>query len=417
MLSVVPAVIGLTIWVGRKVRSHTKDAQSQLSRSTVLAEESFQGIQTVKAYSSEIFEKNRYNSSLISFLRIFIKRAQVRALLVSAIMAGLFSAIVVVLWYGMTLVQTGSLTLGELTAFVIYTVFAGGAANVVSDVYSQFQKAAGIGERITEMLQKEKEHLGDTTSWGGLKINGEVEFENVSFNYPTRHNIIVLNNISFKVRKGERVALVGPSGSGKTTITALLFRFFDTTKGRILIDGKNINSYPLAMFRKECAIVQQDVYLFGRTIYENIVYGKPNATREDVIAAAKQANAHEFVSRIPEQYDALVGERGIQLSGGQKQRIAIARAILRNPKILILDEATSALDSESEKQVQTALELLMENRTSIIISHRLSTIRTADNILVLDHGNMIEQGTHDELNKKQDGVYKNLSYLQTTSAT
>ncbi|WP_343594107.1 ABC subfamily B transporter ATP-binding protein, partial [Flavobacterium sp.] len=248
------------------------------------------------------------------------------------------------------------------------------------------------------------------------KIKGNVAFKNVAFSYPSRKEVQVLKDVNFNADFGQKIAIVGPSGAGKSTISSLLLRFYDITSGEIIVDGKNIHDYDLEDLRGNMSIVPQDVILFGGTIRENIAYGKPNASEEEIIAAAKQANALNFIDGFPEKFETLVGERGVKLSGGQRQRIAIARALLKNPSILILDEATSSLDSESEKLVQEALEVLMEGRTSIIIAHRLSTIRNADKILVLDNGKISEQGTHQELINLENGIYKNLSNLQFSNS-
>ena len=274
------------------------------------------------------------------------------------------------------------------------------------------QKAIGATERVFELLEEIPEKINSTENQNFPKIKGDVSFENVAFTYPSRKEIQVLKEVSFTALSGQKIAIVGPSGAGKSTIASLLLRFYDTTGGSITIDNKNMLDYDLEALRGNMSIVPQDVILFGGTIKENIAYGKPNATDEEIMLAAKQANALQFIQGFPEQFETVVGERGIKLSGGQRQRIAIARALLKNPSILILDEATSSLDSESEKLVQEALEILMEGRTSIIIAHRLSTIRSADQILVLDQGQITEKGTHQELIAIENGIYKNLSNLQ-----
>ena len=282
-------------------------------------------------------------------------------------------------------------------------------------LYAQIQKAIGATERVFELLEETPEKINSTHNTSSIeKIKGNVTFKNVAFSYPSRKEIKVLKNVNFTANFGQKIAIVGPSGTGKSTIASLLLRFYDIDSGEILIDGKNIYDLELENLRGNMSIVPQDVILFGGTIKENIAYGKPDATEEEILVAAKQANAFNFIEGFPEKFETIVGERGIKLSGGQRQRIAIARALLKNPSILILDEATSSLDSESEKLVQEALEILMQGRTSIIIAHRLSTIRTADQILVLDNGEITEQGTHQELIALENGKYKNLSNLQFT---
>jgi ABC-type multidrug transport system fused ATPase/permease subunit len=304
------------------------------------------------------------------------------------------------------------MTVGELISFVLYSTYVGASSGGIAELYTQIQKAVGATERVFELLEEKPEKINTVQSAVKEKIKGEVTFQNVAFTYPTRKEIQVLKDVSFKASFGQKIAIVGPSGAGKSTISSLLLRFYDIESGSILIDDKNIYEYDLENLRGNMSIVPQDVILFGGSIRENIAYGKPDATEEEIWNAAKQANALNFVNGFPEKFETIVGERGIKLSGGQRQRIAIARALLKNPSILILDEATSSLDSESEKLVQEALETLMEGRTSIIIAHRLSTIRNADTILVLDNGVVAEQGTHKELIEIENGIYKNLSNLQ-----
>jgi ABC-type multidrug transport system fused ATPase/permease subunit len=322
----------------------------------------------------------------------------------------LFGAIVAVVWYGVTLSISGEMSVGQLISFVLYSTFVGASFGGVAELYAQIQKAVGATERVFELLDETPEKINGTSNFE--KIQGNVTFQNVSFFYPSRPEIQVLKDVSFTANYGKKIAIVGPSGAGKSTISSLLLRFYDIAGGSILIDGKSIYDYDLESLRGNMSIVPQDVILFGGSIRENIAYGKPTATEEEILLAAKQANALDFVNGFPEKFDTLVGERGIKLSGGQRQRIAIARALLKNPSILILDEATSSLDSESEKLVQEALENLMEGRTSIIIAHRLATIRNADAILVLNDGVIAEQGTHKELLEIENGIYKNLSNLQ-----
>jgi ABC-type multidrug transport system fused ATPase/permease subunit len=291
-------------------------------------------------------------------------------------------------------------------------VFIGGSISGIADLYSDIQKSIGATENLLDILDETVEPLSLKESDKSKEFIGDVRFQNVSFSYPSRKDVIVLKDISFHVKKGEQVALVGPSGAGKSTISALLLRFYDPEGGKIIIDGKDAREYDLTELRGNMAIVPQEVLLFGGTIRENIEYGKPGASEKEILLAAQKANAMEFISSFPEGLETLVGERGIQLSGGQRQRIAIARAILKDPAILILDEATSSLDSENERLVQDALELLMEGRTSFVIAHRLSTIHKADKIIVIDHGVVREMGTHDELIAKEDGIYHQLTNLQ-----
>jgi ABC-type multidrug transport system fused ATPase/permease subunit len=304
------------------------------------------------------------------------------------------------------------MSVGQLISFVLYSTFVGASFGGIAELYAQIQKAVGATERVFELLEEIPEKIKNTISNSNEKIKGDVSFNKVAFYYPSRKEIQVLKEVSFNANFGQKIAIVGPSGAGKSTIASLLLRFYDINGGEISIDGKNIYDYDLETLRGNMSIVPQDVILFGGTIRENIAYGKPNATEDEIIKASKQANAYQFIKGFPEKFETIVGERGIKLSGGQRQRIAIARALLKNPRILILDEATSSLDSESEKLVQEALEILMGGRTSIIIAHRLSTIRSADQIIVLDDGTIKEKGTHQELITLENGIYKNLSNLQ-----
>jgi ABC-type multidrug transport system fused ATPase/permease subunit len=308
----------------------------------------------------------------------------------------------------------GLLSYGDLTAFVIYTAFVGGTMAGFAELYSQLQKTLGATQRVRELLNETVEDVivTPTPLLDEFRLSGNVTFQNIGFSYPSRKEIEVLKDISFNVNNGEQIAIVGPSGAGKSTLVALLLRFYEPAKGRILFDDKEAASIPLTQFRKQVAMVPQDILLFGGTIYENIAYGKQEATQEEIESAARKANAHDFIMSFPEGYKTIVGERGIKLSGGQRQRIAIARAILKDPVILLLDEATSSLDSESELLVQDALQNLMKNRTSFVVAHRLSTIRNADKILVLEDGRIKESGSHEELIQMDEGLYKYLNELQ-----
>ncbi len=413
MLSAVPLLVALAVYFGRKIRQLSREAQDKLADSSTVIEETLQGIANVKAFSNEQFEITRYGRSISTYLGTVLKNAQFRAAFFSFIIFGLFGAIILVLWVGSRFVRSGDLTIGELTSFILYTTFVGAAMGSFAELYSQIQKAVGATERVREILRETGEAVGIHSAPSILpRCCGDVEFQDVEFSYPSRKEVKVLKGISFSAKSGERVAFVGPSGAGKSTIVSLILRFYEPDNGRILIDGRESRDYPLSELRAQMSIVPQDVLLFGGSILENIAYGKPTASEAEIIDAAKKANAHEFISGFPEGYNTVVGERGIKLSGGQRQRVAIARAILKNPAILILDEATSSLDSESEKLVQDALDHLMEGRTSFIIAHRLSTVRTADKIVVVKDGQAVEQGTHSELMELENGVYRNLSELQ-----
>ncbi len=410
MLALVPLVVVIAVIFGKKIKGFSKKAQDEIASSNIIVEETLQGIATVKAFVNEGFEYLRYKKKTDEIIGISLKGAKWRGAFASFIIFCLFGSIIAVIWYGVILVQADQLTIGDLFTFILYSVFVGASLGGIADLYSQLQKAIGATENLLEILDEEKEESNASSE---LKIEkGKVDFEEVSFAYPSRSDIQILKDVSFSIEAGQQIALVGPSGAGKSTITSLILRFFNINKGQIKIDDIAIEDYSLHNLRSAMAIVPQDVILFGGTIFENILYGNPKANKEEVEAAATKANAIEFIHSFPEGFETIVGERGIQLSGGQRQRIAIARAILKNPKILILDEATSSLDSQSEKLVQEALEELMKNRTSLVIAHRLSTIQKADKILVLNDGKIVESGTHEELNSKEKGLYKDLKHLQ-----
>ena len=412
MISVVPLVGVAAVFFGRFIRKYSKKVQDQVAESQVVVEETMQGISIVKAFANEWYEIERYTTKIREVVKVAIKGGQLRGYFASFIIVCLFGTIVAVVWYGVQLSIAGEITVGELFTFILYSSYVGASSGGIAELYAQMQKAIGATERVFELLEEIPEKINSTENQNFPKIKGDVSFENVAFTYPSRKEIQVLKEVSFTALSGQKIAIVGPSGAGKSTIASLLLRFYDTTGGSITIDNKNMLDYDLEALRGNMSIVPQDVILFGGTIKENIAYGKRNATDEEIMLAAKQGNALQFIQGFPEQFETVVGERGIKLSGGQRQRIAIARALLKNPSILILDEATSSLDSESEKLVQEALEILMEGRTSIIIAHRLSTIRSADQILVLDQGQITEKGTHQELIAIENGIYKNLSNLQ-----
>ena len=413
MVSVVPLVGVAAVIFGRFIRKYSKKVQDQVAESQVVVEETMQGISIVKAFANEWYEITRYKQKIADLVKIAIKGGQFRGYFASFIIICLFGTIVAVVWYGVHLSIQGEITVGELFTFILYSSYVGASSGGIAELYAQMQKAIGATERVFELLEETPEKINTTLeTQNNQKIKGNVAFVNVAFSYPSRKEIQVLKKVNFTASFGQKIAIVGPSGMGKSTIASLLLRFYDANEGEILVDGKNITDYELENLRGNMSIVPQDVILFGGTIRENIAYGKPNATTEEIEIAAKQANALSFIESFPEKFETIVGERGVKLSGGQRQRVAIARALLKNPSILILDEATSSLDSESEKLVQEALEILMEGRTSIIIAHRLSTIRSADQILVLDKGIIAEQGTHQELIDLKNGIYKNLSKLQ-----
>ena len=410
MLSVVPFIAISAVVFGAKIRKMSKMETDMLADSGTMVQETLQGIGVVKAFTAEKIEVGRYQNIMSKLVEFAIKSGTYRGVFVSFIIFSVFGAISFVVWYGAGMVIEGQLQVGQLMSFVIYSVFVGGTLGGFADMFGQLQKTIGATQRVRELMVMTGE--SNQLSTDKVVIEGDIAFNNVDFSYASRSEVQVLNGINFKVKQGQQVALVGGSGGGKSTIASLLMRFYDVNKGEILIDGKPIESYLLADLRRHIAYVPQDVMLFGGTIYENILYGNPNASKDEVIEAAQKANALEFIQSFPDQFETKVGERGIQLSGGQKQRIAIARAVIKNPSILILDEATSALDSESEKLVQSALDNLMKDRTSIVIAHRLSTIRNADLIVVLDKGSIVESGRHEELIQKENGYYRNLNALQ-----
>jgi len=413
MLAVLPGIIILARVFGKFIRKFSKEVQGQVAESNTIVEETLQGIQSVKSYTNEYFEIARYRKKTEEIAEVGIKSGRYKGAFSAFIVFGLFGALVAVIWKGSSLLASGELVAGDLFSFVIYSAFVGGTIGGLASVYTSIQKFIGATEDLFAIFSEQEEDIQDITKLPEKEVlKGAITFADLTFAYPSRPEEHVLTNINVNIGADQMVALVGASGAGKSTIASLLLRLHDPISGAILFDGKDSRDYSLSALRSQIALVPQDIFLFGGTIRENIAYGKPSATDDEITEAAQKANAMEFINRFPEKLDTLVGERGTQLSGGQRQRIAIARAVLKNPKILILDEATSSLDSESERLVQDALEKLMEGRTSVVIAHRLSTVRKADQILVLDHGQLIEKGTHEELIQFPEGIYRNLSELQ-----
>ncbi|MCC6584294.1 MAG: ATP-binding cassette domain-containing protein [Chitinophagales bacterium] len=417
MLMSFPVIIVLAIFFGRFIRNNSKKTQDALAEANIVVNETFQGVNIVKAYTNELFESKRFDFGVTKSMNLGLKGGIYRGAFISFIIFALFGSFIFVLWQGSGLVELNTITkgvqgitLGALIEFLMYTIFIGGSLAGMSDTYTRLLKAVGASERIVDILNSEQET--DTKAFTYTKLNGSIEFQDVNFCYPTRSDVQVLKDMNFNIKPGEKIALVGPSGAGKSTIVQLLLKFYAINSGKILIDGKNITNLSVKELRSNMAIVPQEVMLFGGTIKENILYGKLEATDEELLNAAKKANAWEFISKFPDGLNTIVGERGIKLSGGQRQRIAIARAILKDPAILLLDEATSALDAESEKLVQAALDTLMEGRTTIIIAHRLSTIRNVDKILVMNQGKIVEEGNHQALSVVEDGLYNHLLKLQ-----
>tara|TARA_Y100000739_G_scaffold216469_1_gene211977 strand:- start:221 stop:1969 length:1749 start_codon:yes stop_codon:yes gene_type:complete len=411
MLALIPVFTILAIFFGRLISRLSKKVQKEIAESNTIVEETFQAISIVKAFTNEMFEINRYKEKTNKAAITAIKSGKFRGLFASFIIFGLFGAIISVLWYGVQLIQAGNIEEGQLFTFVIYSAFIGASIGGMAEIYARLQKAIGGTEKLMEILDVTNEQIYAEQNL--IRLNGKVEFKNVTFSYSNRPENKVISSINLTANPGEKIAIVGPSGSGKTTLTSLLLQFYIPESGEILFDQKNYKNFSIYDIRNSISIVPQDIILFGGTILENIAYGKHGSTKKEIINAAKSAYAHEFISQFPEKYNTIVGERGTQLSGGQRQRIAIARAVLKDPSILILDEATSSLDSESERIVQLALEKLMKGRTSFIIAHRLSTIKSADNIIVLESGKIIEEGNHDFLISNKDGMYYSLNKLQS----
>lgn len=411
MLATFPLIVIGAIVFGRYVRNLSKQRQKTLAGTNTVVEETLQNINTVKTFTNESLEFNRYRSEMDQVVGISLRLAKYRAIFSTFIIIVLFGVIFFILWYGATLVQDGKMTIGQLVSFISYTAIIGGAIGSLGNFYTEIVTALGGTERIREILAESTE-VNVPVQVARIPVKGHIVFNNVKFEYPSRPDVSVLKGIELDIRPGQKVALVGQSGSGKSTIASLLIRLYPLQEGQVTLDGVDINSIDLSSYRAVFATVPQEVLLFGGTIRENIRYGRPDATDEQVIEAAKISNSWEFIQSFPDGLDTIVGERGIKLSGGQRQRIAIARAVLRNPDVLILDEATSSLDAESEKLVQEALDRLLEGRTAIIIAHRLATIRNVDQIYVLEHGKVVEKGTHDELVLQTNGVYSALAKLQ-----
>lgn len=409
MLLTFPVLIVAALIFGRYIRKISKLTQDKLAETNVVIEESLQNIHTVKSFTNEVFNLTKYKSSIATVVKTALRTSRMRGFFISFTIFTIFGGIVAVGWLGAKQIQSGGLQTGELFSFIIYTAMIGFSIAGIGDIYSQIQRSIGASERILEILDLQDEKEPEQPS---ARFEGNIGFHITSFAYPSRPDFRVLSNLHLDIKKGEKIALIGKSGSGKSTIVSLLLRFYEVTDGEISIDGEPIKTYPLAQVRNNIGIVPQEVLLFGGTIRENIAYGKPGATEAEIIAAAKTANALDFILSFPEKFDTIVGDRGVKLSGGQRQRIAIARTVLKNPAILVLDEATSALDAESEAEVQIALEKIMEGRTSIIIAHRLSTIKKADRIFVIEEGTVSESGTPAELSSLDSGIYAKLLKIQ-----
>jgi ATP-binding cassette subfamily B protein len=406
MLFVVPPVAFSAVTYGRRVRKLGKESQDALARSNGVAVESLAGIRTVRSFAAEKFELKRYSDAIADSLALAYRRITLSATFMGTATFASFGAGALVFWYGGRMVASGRLSTGELTQFLMYTMMMAFALASIAELYTQFQQAAGAADRVFELLDR----VPAMPLYGGKtpeRSEGGVVFTDVRFSYPARSDIEVLKGFNLTLDPGRVAALVGPSGGGKSTIAALLYRLYDPTSGTICLDGVPLTELDPVWLRRHVGVVAQEPLLFSTSVRENIRYGRPDATDEEVEAAARTANAHEFISAFPERYATLVGERGVQLSGGQKQRVAIARAVLKNPRILILDEATSALDAESEHLVREALDRLMQGRTTLVIAHRLSTVKGADRVVVLEGGSVIQAGTHAVL-AAEDGLYRRL---------
>jgi len=416
MLGTIPVVALVAVFFGRFIKKLSKTVQDRVAESNLVVEESLTGIVNVKSFSNEITELFKYRTQINDVHKLSLKNAVWRGAFVSFIIFFMFGAITFLAWQGVSMMNSGEISGGELSSFIITTVLIGISFGSIPELYAKIQRTIGGTEKLMDLLGlvPEEINLKEKDSATGKSLKGKIEFSHVNFSYPTRPDMEVLKDISFTIQPGEQIALVGSSGSGKSTIVSLLLQFYHDYEGKILYDDKEAKSYDLSFLRNHMAMVPQDVILFSGTIRENISYGKPNASLEEIRAAAQQANALEFIDSFPDGFETLVGDRGIQLSGGQKQRIAIARAVLKDPVILLLDEATSSLDSESERLVQDALDKLMKGRTTVVVAHRLSTIRNVDKILVFEHGTISESGSHTEL-VATNGKYHKLYSMQNSN--
>lgn len=408
ILLLIPPLAFLVAVFGKRVKAISRSTQDALAVSSAVAEESLSGVRTVKAFAQERWESERYQQQLDKSFKLSVNKILEITKFTGAVSLIGFSAIVFIVWFGGKLVIQGELSIGTLTSYILYVMTVAFSAGMLGSLYSDFMSAFGAGHRIFELL--EASTVKEENFNKSLKTisEGLIEFKNVDFSYPARPDAIVLNQLTFTINPNETIAIVGPSGSGKSTIAQLLMHFYDLNSGQLLIDNKDIKNFDLYTLRNQIGIVSQEPILISESIEDNIRYGRPDASLEEVYAASKLAYAHDFITNFPDGYKTLVGEKGVQLSGGQKQRVAIARAILKNPKILILDEATSALDSESEFLVQKALENLQKKRTTLIIAHRLSTVKKADKIFVLDQGRIVQNGSHEELILNTEGFYNKL---------
>lgn len=412
LMLVVPTIVVPIVLIGRRVRKLGRDSQDRVADVGAVAEESFGAIRTVQAFTHEAEDRARFGDEVAAAFSTAVRRIRLRGLLSSLAILLVFSSVGFVLWVGGNDVMAGRMSPGELTAFIFYGVTVAFSVGIISEVYGELLRAAGATERLIELLEAEPEIRAPETPellpWPAL---GRVDLDSVTFRYPSRPDTSALDGLTLTVAPGETVALVGPSGAGKTTVFQLLLRFYDPASGRVLVDGVDARAADPTDLRRRIALVSQDPVIFAASAMENIRYGRPDATDDEVIAAARDAAAHDFISALPQGYDSFLGEKGVRLSGGERQRVSIARALLRDPAILLLDEATSALDAENERLVQNALDRLMRGRTTLVIAHRLATVVEADRICVMDVGRLVAEGTHAEL-MRSSPLYRRLADLQ-----